>query len=403
MAIIELKKTSQSPELVDRLEKGWTELLKRGDVGFPKLPSLEAEWKAIHERVRACAGVKRLIVVGIGGSSLGTRVIYEAFQAQSFCEIFFLESLDPLNWKKLEALGSEWREDNHIAIISKSGGTLETLSWVELLRAEKYLKLDRCTVIASPGTGELQTWAAKHNVSTLWIPANVGGRFSVLTAVGMFPAGLMGLNIENFRNGAIWALAQSRLAAHVAAEVHESWNKGQWITQMWTYLEALGSFGLWWQQLWGESLAKLKTRDGKKAPRVSTPMTCVGSRDQHSVLQQLMEGERDKHVIVLCVESAGRNLTFQPGMFPGMPYSGGAITINEILSAEVEAFEQSLAESRLDFCTLRLEGVSETSLGALFMMWQMVIGQLGEVLGINAFDQPGVESAKKHVSRLLRE
>lgn len=406
MAIIELKKTSQSPNQITPkmalLEAGWAKLLTRKEIGFPSLPSIDADWTAIHDRVRACAGTKRLIVVGIGGSSLGTRVIYEAFADHSFCQMFFLESLDPLNWRRLKSLGPEWHE-SHVLLVSKSGGTLETLAWIEKLSSEKYLRLDHCTVISSPTPGALQEWAKANQVSVLSIPENVGGRFSVLTAVGMFPAGLMGLNIENFRKGAQWALEQPQLAAQLGAEALLSWERGQWITQMWTYLDSLGPFGQWWQQLWSESLAKRLDRSGSAAARVSTPMTCVGSRDQHSVLQQLMEGERDKHIFILRVESLGEDVSFHPKQFPNQPYAPNPISIGEILHREVEAFEISLAESRIEHCTMSVQDVSETSLGALFMLWQMAIGQLGEVLTINAFDQPGVESAKKHVSQLLRE
>lgn len=402
--MIELKNLKHGrPEDIQRLELGWKTLLTRKDVGFPGLPDQADGWAQTVKRVKELNGVSRLILVGIGGSSLGPRVIYDVFKHRSMCEIFFLESLDPINWANLKGLGPEWKKA-HVAIVSKSGGTLETLTWAEKLNAEGYLDFKNTTVIASPGKGALQEWAAANGIPTLWIPENIGGRFSVLTAVGMLPAGLMGLDLEAFRTGAALAVSQPRKAAQLGAEILQAFERGQWITQMWTYFEALGSFGQWWQQLWGESLAKKLTRDGKKAPRVSTPMTCVGSRDQHSVLQQLSEGERDKHVLVLRVDGAGgQDTAFAPKQFSALPYFPRALSLQSILDREAEAFEHSLTEDQVPFCGLHLNGLNEKSLGALFMFWQMVIGQMGEVLGLNAFDQPGVESAKKHATQMLRQ
>jgi glucose-6-phosphate isomerase len=237
----------------------------------------------------------------------------------------------------------------------------------------------------------------------LWIPGDVGGRFSVLTAAGMFPAGLMGLSLHQFREGAGWALEHSELATALSADILASWERGQWVSQMWTYSEGLRVFGEWWQQLWSESLGKKLTRAGLPAPRVSTPMACRGPRDQHSLVQQLIEASADKHVFVTRVNSVEESDgAFKPRLFPSLPYYGREISLGRIMGGEAEAFERSLDEAGVSYATLKLSGLNERTLGALFMLWQMTIAQLGEYLGIDAFNQPGVESGKRHAAEILR-
>lgn len=403
--MIELR-TSKKPEaeLRARLEDCWQKVLARKEVGFPQLTERDADWEAIGRRLDECRSANRVIVVGIGGSSLGTQVIYECFRTSSSAEIFFLEAPSPHQWNQLRALGPDWL-DNHMVIVSKSGNTLETLSWVERLASQEpgWLNTKNCTVIASPGEGPLQKWAERENIPCLWIPSNVGGRFSVLTAVGMFPAGLMGLSLHEFREGAKWALERPALATELSAEVLTSWKSEAWITQMWTYSESLKFFGEWWQQLWGESLGKKLTRDGKTAPRASTPMSCRGPRDQHSLVQQLMEGANDKYVFVnrvSAVEEADED--FKPRMFPEMPFHDKDVSLGRIMGAEASAFEKSLDESRIGYSTMQIEGLSERTLGALFMLWQMTIAQLGEHMGIDAFNQPGVELGKRLAQGILK-
>ncbi|MBX3021755.1 MAG: glucose-6-phosphate isomerase [Bdellovibrionales bacterium] len=404
--MIEIAQPRKSdPLLRQRLEEAWQKVLNRPEVGFPQIPERDEDWSALEERLDACRNARRVLVVGIGGSSLGTQVIYECFRTESAAELVFLEAPSPHQWNILRALGPDWL-DNHLVIVSKSGNTLETLSWVERLAAQEpsWLNPAQTTVIASPGEGPLQTWAKQQDIPTLWIPKNVGGRFSVLTAVSMFPAGLMGLSLHEFREGANWALERPALATQLSTEILASWERGQWITQMWTYSESLKFFGEWWQQLWGESLGKKLTRDGKPAPRVSTPMSCRGPRDQHSLVQQLIDGTPDKFAFVnrvRAVEEADES--FKPRLFPQMPFFGKEMSLGHIMGAEAEAFEKSLYDAKIDFVSLGIEGLGERTLGAMFMIWQMTIAQLGEHLGIDAFDQPGVELGKRHASQILRQ
>jgi glucose-6-phosphate isomerase len=397
------------PESIDKavvakLRELWPQVTKSRGAGFVRAIQDDKLWESIEQRLEGVGRINKVLVLGIGGSSLGTQVISECFSSTSDGNIFFLEAVDRYKWDLLRNSG-DWR-DRHIVIISKSGGTLETLAWVErLAQADKtWIKSDKVTVIASPGTGALQKWAAKESIPILEIPEDVGGRFSVLSPVGMFPAGLLGLSRFEFREGARWSLNNVDLAAQLAAVILDGWKKDYWVTQLWTYSEALKTFGQWWQQLWSESLAKKIDRAGKPASRVSTPLSCIGPRDQHSLLQQLMEGYRDKQVLltrVKSVEAAGEN--FRAQIFPEMPFYGKNISLGGVLGAEAQAFEQALIEAKVPHSCLELQTLNEQTLGALFMTWQMVIALLGEYLDIDAFNQPGVELGKRHAEKILRQ
>lgn len=403
--MIELRHAAPvSQELTDQLLKTWSSVLKGAGRGFIDLIEDNAVWDSIEKRLDELTKVDKALIIGIGGSSLGTQVIYECFRSSSETNLFFLEAVDRYKWDRLRNLG-DWR-DRHVVVISKSGGTLESLSWVErLAHADRsWINPKQVTVIASPGAGPLQDWAKREQLPCLWIPRGVGGRFSVLSPVGMFPAGLMGLGRFEFREGARWALAHPDLAASLAAGVLAGWEKQQWVTQLWTYSEALKVFGQWWQQLWSESLAKKVTKLGKPAPRVSSSMACIGPRDQHSLLQQLIEGYPDKQVLltrVRSVEAAGEY--FSGKVFPELPFHGKKTSLGGILGAEAEAFELALVDSRVPYSRIDLHTLNEQTLGALFMLWQMTVSLLGEHLGIDAFNQPGVELGKRHAEKILRQ
>ncbi len=387
-----------------KLDEAWRKVLTRPEAGFTQLTERDSEWKALDDRLKQCRPTKRILIIGIGGSSLGTQVIYQALHQQNSVHMTFLESPDPDVWQQLRGLGGpEWK-DKHVVIVSKSGNTLETLSWVERLSANEpgWLKSSQCTVIASPGEGALQKWAVKEKLPVLWIPKNVGGRFSVLSAAGMFPAGLLGLKLTEFRAGAAWALKNQELATQLSAEILGSWERQEWITQMWCYSESARILGEWWQQLWGESLGKKLDRGGAPAPRASTPMACRGPRDQHSLVQQLLESVRDKYIFITRVRAVENSSdVFKPSLFPEMPFFERQVSLGRVLNAEAEAFERSLQESGISNSTMSIESLNERTLGALFMLWQMVIAQLGEYMDVDAFDQPGVELGKIYASEIL--
>lgn len=380
-------------------------VLARKDLGFHQLTERSLLWEQTTKRAEEVLRVsKRLVVLGIGGSSLGGRVIQSALARGTESKLMFFENVDAIEfWRRVESLGD--LSDVHWVFTSKSGSTLETLSQANLLNeylAGQNIELHRhATVISELKVNPLTSWARAHQIPILEVPEDVGGRFSVLTPVGMFPAEFLKIPSSGFRQGAAWALKQEQLVAEIVAASLSSFSREEWITLFWTYTDSLQTMGLWFQQLWAESLAQAKTRTGKPAPRASTPIPLVGANDQHSVLQQVMEGARDKFVWFIRSDSSENwGPKIQNPLFESLSYLKGK-GLGEVLAAEAKATAAALKEAGVHSQTLRVERVDAPTLGAMFMLLELVTATAGEILDVNAFGQPGVELGKSLAKKYL--
>jgi glucose-6-phosphate isomerase len=251
------------------------------------------------------------------------------------------------------------------------------------------------TVITQKKSSTLFDWATQNKIPVLEVPLDVGGRFSVLTPVGLFVASFAGLEIERFINGAKEVLRNKNSLLEFCSQIILSFEKKEWITVLWIYSQGLKTFGLWFQQLWAESLAKKTTLDLKPAPRVSTPMMMVGSNDQHSMLQQVMEGAKDKFVIFLRSdreENYGVKLSTE--LFPNYKFLVGE-SMGKIFKAQAVGTQQALNKEGVESMTIQLTKFDESEMGSLFFYFEMVTAMLGKYHNIDAYDQPGVELSKK--------
>ncbi|MEK2644366.1 glucose-6-phosphate isomerase [Bdellovibrio sp. BCCA] len=378
--------------------------LHRKDIGFPQLMERVSLWQQSYKVGQEFSHrFKRLVVVGVGGSSLGTRVIAEVFRAK---KLFFVDNVDALEFETLiEELG-DLREVGWV-FISKSGTTIETLCALEFLdqifKEENLHLAAQSVVISENKENTLTKWAKKNEVPVCEIPVDVGGRFSVLSPVGMMPAAFLGLDLEKFRVGAMRALNETSLVTQTMAQVAQSFDRNEWITLLWSYNSRLKDFGSWFQQLWAESLAKGQGRGGGEAPRASTPMSAVGACDQHSILQQVMEGARDKFVIFVRVEeSEAGSQRLHKTQFSEMADLEGR-TMGELLRAEAVATQEALTQNGVSTLTLKTKVLDEHTLGYMFMYWQLVVAGLGEYMQIDAFNQPGVELGKRLAKAKLKK
>ena len=382
-------------------------LLARKDLGFHQVTERESLWKESRDRgMEVRSRFDQMVVLGIGGSSLGGRALLSALAPDQADRLLFFENVDGFEfWRRLDGLKDLARV--HFVIVSKSGTTLETLTQASFVQ-EKLLEygLDlklQATVVTEKRQNPLFDWAKEEGIPVLEVPLDVGGRFSVLTPVGLLPAAFLGLDLGDLRQGAQWALKQKELWCDLAHLSLASFRREEWLTLFWTYSDRLKDFGLWIQQLWAESLGKAADRKGGKAPRASTPLPLVGANDQHSVLQQVMEGAPDKFTIFirdLEAESFGRRL--EKNLFPHLRYTEGK-TLGALLAAEAQATARALKDSGRSSVTLQVETLNERTLGALLMGFELLTGLLGECLDINAFDQPGVELGKKLAKEILSE
>ena len=398
---------SEDSKFLGLASEAFKKLKARQDLGFLQLPERSYLWTTSEARAKEVRkSSHRLAVLGMGGSSLGGRAMLQALN--KFGPTHTVEFIDNVDsdrfWKWLKSRSD--LQDYHWLIISKSGNTIETLTMAECidqhLRASGFKKLSAsATIVSENEDNPLTRWAKKEGVHALEIPKDVGGRFSVLTPVGLLPASFYGLDLTAMREGAAWALAQDDLIARLTAQTLASNAREEWITLFWAYSDGLRDFGLWTQQLWAESLGKAKDRKGQPAPRASTPIPAIGSSDQHSILQQVMEGARDKFVWFFRVgESETEGAALERNLFDGQELMLHK-SMGALFAAMATATRDAMAQEGIQSLTLTADRLDEKSIGALFMILELVVGTLGEALDINAFDQPGVELGKRLARGLL--
>ena len=391
-----------------RLEGAVRELLGEppGFMRLPRTTELSDLSKALAEEVRA-SGTSDYIHLGIGGSALGPIALHHALNhpyhnllsGRPGPRVHFAENTDPATLSAIldvADLSSTW-----VNVVTKSGSTAETMANFLVVRAalidevgeDKYG--ERVVFTTDPEEGYLVEIAQREGIERLPIPPDVGGRFSVLTPVGLFPAAVAGLDVDALLNG----------AAQCADEVEEGGpkhpvvegaayyylmdvSKGRNVRVMMPYADALERLAAWFVQLWAESLGK----EGKG----STPHAAVGTTDQHSQVQLYMEGPQDKVIEVIEIQNHPRDLPIPEayGDLGGVGYLGGH-TMAELLNVECDATRKALTEAGRPNCTIALRALDEEHLGYLMQALEIQTAIAGSLYRVNAFDQPGVEAGKR--------
>jgi len=360
-----------------------------------------------------------VLVLGIGGSALGTRALVNALRPPAWNElddeareyfprITVLENVDPTSMA-----GALRRIDPRrvfVNVISKSGGTAETLAQYLVVRGwlDQALGPDAAArhlaFTTDPTKGPLRELANREGIAALEVPPEVGGRFSVLTSVGLLPAALVGIDIEGLIRGANRALddaARPDLLKNPAAlYAGLLWAADAWlgarIHVMMPYSDRLRDFAAWFVQLWAESLGKRVDRRGEPIFAGPTPLGAVGATDQHSQVQLFMEGPFDKVVTFVRVEAPGEDIRVphRPDLPEELAYLQGH-SLGELLHAEQEATSAALARMGRMNATIELPRLDAEVLGQLIMFMQCATGFAGAWYGVNPFDQPGVELGKR--------
>jgi glucose-6-phosphate isomerase len=403
-------------DLADRVATIVTDLSERraaGKLPFYDLPYDDASIAACE----ALAGDLRdrfttLVVLGIGGSALGTRAAIEAIpadlRAAGARRVEILDNIDPSTLAGvLDSLDLETTVFN---VISKSGETPETMAQFMLVRerlkalfgAAGCRKHVVCTTDLEKGI--LRAIADAEELPTLPVPAGVGGRFSVLSPVGLLPIAFAGLDVRALAAGARAMDERTKspkleenLAAFHAAVLYCALNeRSTSIHVLMPYSDRLGRLSEWYGQLWAESLGKRHALDGRVVETGQTPARSLGATDQHSQVQLYVEGPRDKLVTFLRVEehAADREI---PAGFPEIEALAclAGHTFGELLNMEQLATEIALADGGRLTTTLVLPRVDEGAIGELFHFFEVQTLVMGGLLGINPLDQPGVEAGKR--------
>ncbi len=364
-----------------------------------------------------------VLVLGIGGSALGGMAICEALlkpfwnqlsdeQRDGLPKIYFLDNIDPDQFNALLDLLDLKR--TLVNVITKSGSTAETMAQFMIVkdRLEKELGDDYIrNVVATTDkhVGILRQIANEEGYKTFVIPDDVGGRFSVFSAVGLLPFALVGIDIEELMQGVKdmdLALKNTDVRHNIAAQnalIHYLMDtqKGKRLSVMMPYSSRLKYISDWYVQLWAESLGKNKDLDGNDVNIGPTPIKALGVTDQHSQIQLYNEGPNDKIINFIRIKEFDTTLDI-PKIFEytGVGYLGGK-TINELLNAEAESTKVALIDYQRPNVTITLERADAYHLGQLIYMLEVQTAIAGELYHINTFNQPGVEQAKNYTYALM--
>jgi len=387
-------------------------LRDEGRLGFWSLPADRASIEAtiaLGEEIRA--RFEDVVVLGIGGSSLGARAVVSALggglrnlwprQRRGGPRLFFPDNSDPATFRELLSFLSP--ESTCFLAITKSGTTAETLSQLAIARAWLGdLHRDRIVAVTDPEKGSLRAIVAQEGWRSLPVPPAVGGRFSVLTAVGLLPVAAAGLDARGLCEGA--DLMRRRCeeadparnpAALLAAVLQALDRRGKRIHVLFSYADALRDLGAWYVQLWAESLGKAESVG-------PTPLAAVGATDQHSLLQLLMEGPRDKVVIFVTVGDRGEAVSIPAwhSEDPALGYLAGK-SLAELIDAEAAGTQAALEAAGRPTLTLHLPRIDAHSIGEFLFLWEAATAIAGMLYGVDPFDQPGVELSKRITQGLL--
>ncbi len=400
------------------------------DAGFFDLPErLMDEDRPLLDRIMAAGDrlakeVDRVVVLGIGGSYMGARALMESCCHPYHNELsrqrrggrprIYFEGNNLDNDAVQGLLDMVDGSDNWgIIVISKSGGTLETAVafrvFLDSLRKScggDQQKLRRRVIPITGESGKLRKLAEALGCQDVFpIPEGVGGRFSVLSAVGLLPAAVMGLDVHHLLEGAAAINERFRTApplenpvlSYVGMTRLMETRRGATIRVLSTWGKGLEAVGLWYDQLLSESLGK----NGQGA----TPLTVVNTRDLHSRGQQHQEGRRDKLITNLVVEKTHRDwIAIEPSEFDQDHLNAlSGKTLPELLQAAIAGTNKAYADDLRRTATITLPRLDEGSLGQLFQMLMLATVVEGRLVGINPFGQPGVEAYKKNMAAILRK
>lgn len=410
---------SQFESAFHAAHSGIIALKKTNQLPFSKLPEEDAVTQQVLDQAKRYHAVDNVIVLGIGGSALGTSSIYYALNgpyATSFLEkkkgaprLFVIDNIEP-DWM-MDLVKLAEGQKNLFVLISKSGNTSETLA--QYLFVKKHfnnVSHKDFFAITDPESGFLREFCTKHEIPNLPVPPGVGGRFSIFTPVGLFPLAVSGVNIREVLAGA--AAMESRCQnstlaqnpAGVLAMTLHHWMVQKNTSQvvMMPYSDRLRFVSDWFAQLWGESLGKRLTLNGEERFIGNTPIKAQGVTDQHSQLQLYLEGPRDKVVLFVEVENFASQglLSDEKTGDERLDFLSGR-SLRELLLAEKRGTEESLRENDRPNATIKLTEVNPYQLGQVYQLFMNVIPYMGALLNINPFDQPAVERIKKFTFGLM--
>ncbi len=360
-----------------------------------------------------------LVVLGVGGSALGSIAVHAALNPVTWNlmprgerggpRLFVLDNVDPLLVGQV--LDDVKREDPGLSrtvinVISKSGETAETAAQFVITRSMLRAALGEdyaahVVAITDPQGGTMRAISDAEGYATLPVPEGVGGRFSVLSPVGLFSAAMCGIDIDALLDGAADMDKRCREgdskrnpAAILAWLLIELARRGKSNHVLMPYASALYPLADWFRQLWAESLGKRIDLDGREVFAGPTPIKALGTTDQHSQIQLYREGPHDKVIGFVTVELFDRDVQIPAGIEAASLRYLENTTLGQLVAAEQRATEYALVESQRPNFTITMPRPDAYHVGQFIQLWEITTAYAGLMLGINAYDQPAVETGK---------
>lgn len=397
--------TALSSDEIRTISQEYQQTINSSEFGFFYLPenkNLISEAKKTYQQF---AHKKYFIHIGIGGSALGAEMLIRGLGKKSQTQFIIINNIDPDDFQqKIENVNLK---EAVIYVVSKSGTTAETTAALSifsgLLKGQGVTESEFknyfvfCT---DPVAGDLRALSKKWDARALEIPSNIGGRFSVLTGVGLFPSLFFGINVDDLLRGAQDVMKHLSLPEHskdfyqCGAFFKALHDKGYTQTVMMPYSSLLKEYSAWFTQLWAESLGK----EGKGL----TPIPAYGATDQHSQVQLFMEGPNDKVLVLIEVEKFRHDFSLKSDLEGSSSQKLSAFSLAELMKAEFEGTLAALKENKRPVVHLKINQLDAYSMGQLILFAECLTVLVGQLLKVNPFNQPGVEAGKKYAFQWLK-
>lgn len=379
--------------------------VNKADIGFFRHVQDKGVATSAKTTARLFAHKKLLVHVGIGGSALGPEMLLSALGVSPGKRVQFVNNIDP------DTLNNQMKEwtlaDTLFFVVSKSGTTAETMAglalitnWLEAHGVKSDKWKEHLVVCTDPQKGDLRMFAREHHLNALEVPSNVGGRFSVLTDVGLFPAAWSGIDVDQLLLGAqtmharvLEPKAEQNILTRTTLWLEQQRLAGKTLTVLMPYSSRLKDFTAWWVQLWAESLGKQR--------KGLTPVMAYGATDQHSQMQMFMEGPEDKAMLMINVRNHATPLPLKNTLNIKAAQSLSPFTLAQLLEAEFSGTLQALEGEGRPYIHWELEKLDAATLGELVIFFESLTVAVGNKLGIDPFNQPGVEAGKKFANEWL--
>ena len=390
---INLSKYNKNLKKTKKIFSSFIVDLKNNQIPLLKSYEKNYEFDFSATTVKKFSKYRNIVVIGMGGSILGTKSIYSFLKKRIKKEVFFFDNLDlnlSLKYKKIKNL-----KNSCFIIVSKSGNTLETITNLGTIFSKSLLK-NKLIIITEITDNALMAIANKYNAEIIEHKKFIGGRYSVLSETGMFPAALMGLNLMKFKNLKRLINNKNFISSLIqnVASIHTLNSKKINNSVILNYDSSLNDLGYWYQQLVAESL-------GKQGKGIN-PILSFGPKDHHSLLQLYLDGPKDKFFTFFNSSKSENKLKVARGIIP----NNMGFLINKnlefIINAQCNATKNIFKLKKIPFRQITFNKKNEDELGEIFTFFVLETILLSRLMNINPFDQPAVEQVKIETKRFLR-